>query len=238
LRISSHRTAGEKHRQQRYGRPWIGSRTYLIVVRVVNDGKMEIRPEDWQEEFTLEARPEIIDSAVVATSSKGLDASVAVREPHRIHCSKPLLNKGEWFDIQMLVDGPPASTLDASARVAGGRIVAARRAKIPRFSWPIFGSPIWAAIAVAIIAPILAIGFAHGWFSSISDQIPESTVPTLTGKSVTQVITQLHNAKLHLGNEQFIPSADHPGTVVDQYPSAGSQAAVGSQVSIVVAQHS
>ena len=214
---------------------------YLIVVRVVNDGKIEIRPEDWQEEFSVEVGPEIIDSAVVATSSNGLDASVTVRESHKIRCNKLLLNKGEWFDVQMLVDGPLASTLSVSARVAGTRLVAARRGKIPRFSWPIFKWLGDAGLTGVIVAATGTIGVVTAltltlvWIPSSQ---PESTVPTLTKQPVTRVIAELHNAKLHLGNEQFIPSTYKPGTVVDQYPSAGSQADTGSQVSIVVAQHS
>jgi PASTA domain len=211
---------------------------YLVVVRVVNDGKVEIRPDDWQEEFTLEAGPEIIESAVVAISSKGLDVSVADREAHRIRCSKHLLNKGEWFDVQMLVDGAPCETLDVSARIAGARIGPVRRAKMPQSQWSILegkGKVVF-YILTFVAATVISVLFAYAVGAIPQGQ--ETVVPALTGKSLNQVITKLHQAHLHLGNEQFVPGSDKSEIVVDQYPSAGSYVDIGSQVSIVIARSS
>jgi hypothetical protein len=70
-------------------------------------------------------RSEIIDSAVAGTSSDGLNAFIGVREPHEVSCSKMLLNKGEWFDIQMLVDGQE-DIPDVSARIAGAKLTPGR----------------------------------------------------------------------------------------------------------------
>jgi hypothetical protein len=105
---------------------------YLAVVRVTNAGKVEVRAEDWQEPITLKTNSEIIDSGVVGTSSDGLRADIINREEHSVSCSKVLLNQGEWFDIQMLVDGSDGIS-DVSARIAGARLEQDRRAKAAQY---------------------------------------------------------------------------------------------------------
>jgi hypothetical protein len=101
---------------------------YLMVVRVANGGKVEIRPEDWVEPFSLQTYPEIIDSGVVGTSSKDLNVAVEELKTHQVVFSKLLLNPGEWFDIQVLVDGPGGIT-GVSARIAGATLEPFRRPK-------------------------------------------------------------------------------------------------------------
>lgn len=213
---------------------------YLIVVRVANDGKVEVRPEDWQEAFTLNTESEIIDSGVVGASSKGINASIIGREPHKIYCNKMLMNTGEWFDVQMLVDGPGGIS-DVSARIAGATLAPVSRAKNLRFQLGL--SAVGAGVVVVLIAgAFTSVGrsILHGSVGSVGNevQLQLTVVPTLVGKPVTEVVPNLHKAKLHLGNEQFIPSFGAAGIIVDQYPGAGTRLETGAQVSIVIAQHS
>ena len=94
------------------------------------------------------------------------------------------------------------------------------------FRWVLAFMPV---VLIAVFILPLFVGFPS---------FNQATVPALTGKPSSQVIKDLRQANLHLGNEQFIPSSAEPGTIVDQYPSAGSHVDIGSQVEIVIAQHS
>jgi hypothetical protein len=213
---------------------------HIIVVRVANDGKVEVRPEDWQEPFTLNTGSEIIDSDVVDTSSKSINASIIGRELHKIYCNKMLMNAGEWFDVQMLVDGPGGIS-DASARIAGATLTPVGRAKNLRSQ-----IGLWAVVGVVVVGLLVAGAFTsvgrsilHGSVGNVENQVQLqlTVVPTLIGKPVSEVVPDLHKAKLHLGNQQSIPSSVAAGIVIDQYPGAGTILETGAQVSIVIAQH-
>jgi hypothetical protein len=203
---------------------------HLIVVRVANDGKAEIRPEDWETPFTLKMRSEIIDSAVVGTSSDGLNAFIGVREPHEVRCSKMLLNTGEWFDIQMLVDGQE-DVPDVSARIAGAKLTPGRFSTASAEKRP--ESYRWIPWLLGLV---LVIGVVAGVAYYLLSGPPTTSTPLLIGKSLSQVVPALQRANLHLGSQQFIPSSTPAGIVVDQYPSPGTRLDVGSQVSIVISE--
>ena len=198
---------------------------HLVVVRVTNDGKVEVRPEDWEEPFKLRTESEIIDSGIVGRSSEDLNASIVNRELHEVSCSKLLLNKDEWFDIQMLVDGS-GGALNASARIAGAKLSLARPPgqtawRFRRTSYQI------AAVAGVVIITVLTI--------RLLDQ-PIAHVPTLIGKPVSQAIPDLHRANLNLGREWFVSSSIPPGDIVAQFPIPGSTTMVGAQVSLIVSE--
>jgi hypothetical protein len=215
---------------------------YLVVVRVANGGKVEVRPEDWQEPFTLKTNSEIIDSGVVGRSSNDLSVEITHREARKICCDKVLLNQHEWFDIQVLIDGPGGIS-DVSARIAGARLEPARRSKADR-RWIILGSPYRKAITFYAGTPIAVTGLALLFFNLVYSPLqpvkepPMTRAPQLIGRPVSQVVPDLHRAKLHLGSEQFVPSPGPVGIVVDQDPGVGVRLQVGAQVSIVVAQRS
>jgi hypothetical protein len=214
---------------------------HLVVVRLANDGKVEVRPEDWQKPFTLNTESEIIDSDVVGTSSEGINASIMGREPYKIYCNKMLMNRDEWFDVQILIDGPGGIS-DASARIAGATLAPVSRAKNLRFRLGLW------AVGAGVVVVLFAGAFTgvgqfilHGFQTTVGavgqPQLTVVVVPTLIGKPASEVVPDLHKAKLHLGNEQSIPSSGAAGIVIDQYPDAGTRLGTGSQVSIVIAQH-
>ena len=217
---------------------------HLVVIRVANGGKVEIRPEDWEEPLSLNTSAEIIDSGVVGASSKDLQPEITSGEGHEVCLSKDLLNQGEWYDVQMLLDGS-GGVSGVSARIAGARVEAKRtRAGIrqlmtpPGFSWPPRGV-LLAAFGLIAAVVIYSVAAALGLLSIPPVKTtPTTRVPELTGKPLSRVIPELHQAKLHLGAERFVPSSGPSNIVVDQYPSAGSKLDVGGLVSIAISQRS
>lgn len=89
------------YREQKLGEP------RLVVVRVLNSGKVPIAPEDFVRPLTIS----VGDQAVVAT--KGVSGSEPADlaptldslDEHSVTVEPVLLNAGEWFDIQLLIDG-------------------------------------------------------------------------------------------------------------------------------------
>jgi hypothetical protein len=216
---------------------------HLIVVRVANTGKVEVRPEDWEEPLSLTTSSEIVDSGVVGTSSKDLKVEAAPVESHQIRFGKMLLNQGEWFDVQMLVDGP-GNVSEASARIAGARLEQGKSAKPApapvssksrRYRRPWWRRPVILG-TVLILYLVIIIGAVFA-VPPIFNK-PTVRVPKLIGVSTSQVVQDLRRANLHLGNERFIASLEPAGTIIDQYPGAGSEVDPGSEVSIVIATHS
>jgi hypothetical protein len=208
---------------------------YLVVVRIANTGKMEIRPEDWEEPLSLTVGSEIVDSGIVGTSSRDLKVEVTHVDSRQIRCSKILLNPGEWFDIQMLVDGP-GNMSEASARIAGARLEPGKSPKPPQRRSYKYRRKWWNRYVIVGAVVVFSLAFEVVVLMNLGNS-PTTRVPELVGGSAIQVVPDLHRAKLHLGNERFISSPGPSGTIVDQYPSAGSQVDLGSEVSIVIAKH-
>ena len=214
---------------------------HLIVIRIANGGKVEIRPDDWEEPLSLGSDSEIIDSGVVGQSSKDLQPEIAGAESHQIWLSKILLNQGEWYDVQMLIDGTDG--VSVSARIAGARLEAKRtrvgtnsiRTWLRHFS-SLSSTPIALPSITAVITVIaLIVFFLTGGLKNLSP--PTSRVPQLIGMPLSQVVQELHRAKLHLGAERFVPDSGPVGIVIDQDPGVGSEVDVGGEVSVVISQH-
>jgi hypothetical protein len=211
---------------------------YLVVVRVANGGKVEIRPDDWEELLSFSTGSEIVDSGVVGTSSKDLRVDINLMETNCVTVDRMLLNPGEWFDIQMFVDGPGGVT-EVSARIAGAKLEPSKkrsrllRDRIPNLrALPRSPSAIVILPIVAIVGLTVFVIIGNHYFG-----VPMTSVPQLTGLPVSKVVEHLHHAKLHLGEETFVPSPGPAGIVVDQHPGAGSRVETGGQVSIVITQH-
>jgi hypothetical protein len=66
--------------------------------------------------------------------------------------------------------------------------------------------------------------------------IPPQTVPDLGGDTTAQARQQLAAVGLILGGVTSVPQCDEIGLVQSQQPTAGTQAAVGTSVSVTVAQ--
>ncbi len=63
------------------------------------------------------------------------------------------------------------------------------------------------------------------------------TVPDLMGVSFNEAILRLGNAKLGVGNRNYVPSTtDKPGTVVDQSPKPGELSVQGTTVDLFIVE--
>lgn len=90
----------------------------LLVVRIKNTGKVAIVGEDYVEGPSIHfgSPVEVIDAFQVGGSSPNMVQLIAVGHGHGpVEPEVGLLNSGEYFDLQMLLDGDPGD-VTASAR--------------------------------------------------------------------------------------------------------------------------
>lgn len=91
------------------------------LVRIENHGKVEIRKEDWEIPVGFNFQDSrIVQAAVVDKSDGNIAATIDDQRLDEVSCSlKPmLLNQGEWFDVQLITDGPVEEPA-INARIAG-----------------------------------------------------------------------------------------------------------------------
>ncbi|GAB3863689.1 hypothetical protein GCM10029963_72850 [Micromonospora andamanensis] len=217
---------------------------HLLVLRVANGGKIEIRPEDWIErlKIVVSRGVEIVDAAIAGSAPSNLEVKVEQTEKSQVTISSVLLNRQEWFDVQLLIDGP-GEVQEISARVAGAQLLPGRPIKgmrglistLPRLTSRLhlgeMGS--WAFVSTAVAT----VGFVVAFSSFFLLDRPEmATVPDLTGKSAEVVVPELRRAGLHLGAQDRLPNSAPKGTVIDQHPPGGSKIEKGERVSIVLSE--
>ncbi|WP_224025856.1 hypothetical protein [Arthrobacter sp. NicSoilC5] len=91
------------------------------LVRIENYGKVEIRKEDWEipVEFNYD-ESRIVQAAIVDKSDGNIGATINEHNLSDAKCTlQPmLLNQGEWFDVQIITDGPVEEPA-INARIAG-----------------------------------------------------------------------------------------------------------------------
>lgn len=91
------------------------------LVRIENYGKVEIRKEDWEipVEFNYD-ESRIVQAAIVDRSDGNIAAVIDEQSLSDAKCAlQPmLLNHGEWFDVQLITDGPVEEPA-INARIAG-----------------------------------------------------------------------------------------------------------------------
>lgn len=91
------------------------------LVRIENYGKVEIRREDWEKPVEFGYRESrIVQSAVVDRSDGNIAAVIDQTHQDGTSCvlQPMLLNQGEWFDVQLITDGPVEEPT-INARIAG-----------------------------------------------------------------------------------------------------------------------
>jgi len=212
----------------------------LLVFRIANSGKIEIRPDDFDQPLHLSVG---LDAKVVTAGvvgSQPADLSVKLDKISRsiVALDPVLLNSGDWVDIQLLIDGL-ALEPTVNGRIAGATI-RHRTREAPRLGrgptdlipWPRGASSGWSIIAVVtVVALVLTTLFTV----IFPDQPRQAVVPDLVGKPVSEAPTTLRQAHLHLGGLTLISGSKRPkGTVLDQYPGAGRKVTEDSSVSAVV----
>jgi hypothetical protein len=96
------------------------TRPNLVVVRFGNRGKVEIRSEDYARPVKVSfAKSKLIGSVLV--DELGLDPETEtelLQDGNSLTFTPPLLNKGEWIDLQFVTDGP-IEVPTVTTRVAG-----------------------------------------------------------------------------------------------------------------------
>jgi hypothetical protein len=112
----------------------------IVVVRVGNTGKAELRAQDFDGPVRLEFARSILMSASV---SKKLDESITVdfvRADDSISFTPTLLNAGEWIEFQFVTNGDLEAP-SIHARVAGqdGRVLDVDKRKRAWEPWAVVG---------------------------------------------------------------------------------------------------
>lgn len=94
------------------------SRPNLVVLRFGNRGKVEIRSDDYDRPVMVTFdRAKLIGATLI--DGLHLDVNTALfQEANSVTFIPPMLNKGEWLDLQFVTDGP-LEVPKVDARIAG-----------------------------------------------------------------------------------------------------------------------
>lgn len=91
----------------------------LIVLRLGNAGKAEIRPSDYDGLVRVEfSKGRMLACDISRKLNEQIVAEVTRDTPMSVTVAPSLLNAGEWIDLQFITDGP-VETPKVSARIAG-----------------------------------------------------------------------------------------------------------------------
>jgi hypothetical protein len=207
-------------------------RPRLVIIRIANSGRMEVRPGDFDSDspLTLSTSSQTMVATASVLRTKPNDLSVALqKEPHWVAVRPLLLNRGESVDIQLVLDGKDA--IDVTGRIAGGSIRdrAASRRRVR--DWLGARGP---SIYLLGSTVILMLAFAVGEYFFVYKLDPRVHVPSLIGHDIGSVLPNLRSVGLHLGSENAVPAEAPAGTIVDQSPGPGTPVSSGSSVTIVV----
>jgi hypothetical protein len=134
----------------------------LILLKIVNSGNLNIESKDLDQPLVATLNGEILSSSISYTSPKGLREYVKwnVVDGKQLKFDNMLLNKGDCFEVQVLIDNPsmvskPSATLE-------GRIVGVKEIKEVRYEtitqsqWTL-GQVMIAGITIAIILLLLGL---------------------------------------------------------------------------------
>ena len=93
----------------------------IIVLRIANAGREEIRADDFTRQITIAFRhSKLLARDVINQSSEDIDVTLKVdtSAPNEVTVNPLLLNAGEWIEIQCVTDGP-IERPPLRARIAG-----------------------------------------------------------------------------------------------------------------------
>lgn len=137
----------------------------LVTVRIRNTGKKAIRPEDFDEPVSVSftKNPPIQARIFEGTSPKFGRAAIS-RHGQGVHVESLMINPRDWFDIQILSDGPHGNITVQS------RIVDARPMKlkmVERLMEPLY-------LSEPVLYALVGVAFLVGAF--FAEQFPNEPV--------------------------------------------------------------
>jgi len=133
------------------------SKPNLVVVRLGNRGKVEIRSDDYDGPVKVSfIKSHLIGSVLIDGLNLDLKTELS-QGGNTVEFTPPLLNKGEWMELQLVTDGPLEVPV-VKARVAGqsGEITELARAR-RRFVRRIFLASLVLFFGLVITVIILAV---------------------------------------------------------------------------------
>jgi hypothetical protein len=137
----------------------------LMVLEITNTGNAEIRAEDFAEPFRIKLKDAIrIESVTIAkTRPNGLPVQTIQPDPLTIELAPLLLNPGDQFILEVLLDGK-AAEVEATGRVAGVKQISnlsptKEPRTRPRRAYPaiiqMFSGLVGGLVVAAVCVPVL-----------------------------------------------------------------------------------
>lgn len=126
----------------------------ILVLRLGNTGKAEIRAEDYEGPIKIAFQSsQILSGMVSGKSDDAIDADVISSGAPNAAVFKPvLLNPGEWVDLQFVTDGP-LEIPSIHSRIAGQTVAVSDAEKSRKKVWrPVY----WGALAVLALTPSIS----------------------------------------------------------------------------------
>lgn len=125
----------------------------IIVLRVGNTGKAEIRAQDYDGLVEMEFRSShILSSTVSGQSDDAITVDLGMEGRNAVTFSPPLLNPGEWIELQFVTDGP-LEIPKIHSRVAGQSGTASDVEKNRKKVWQ---SVYWGALGIMVVTPSIS----------------------------------------------------------------------------------
>jgi PASTA domain len=199
-------------------------RPRVVVVRVINTGKVEARSEDFDEPLAVVASRgvEIIAATIAhrkTDAEESQDVKPASIDVTEVVAPKILLNEGEWLEFRLLVEGE-RKPVRLQVHAAGFRLTT----YAPRTS--LFASPVLPfATAILAVSAVISTLLPLPWNTA--------RVPNVVGKPIDQAVSQINDAGLKLGTLNTVRGAK-AGTVISASPVAGKRVDRNSQVTLVI----
>ena len=158
------------------------NRPRFISLRLMNNGRREIRIDDWSTPLTITIRGATIRSALTDAWSKGvLDRTEELEIEGSAAILKPLLlNPRDWVELSLIVDGASESHVTVEARVAGETRPISSSGSAPGLKGPLFFtlSMLFVSVALALINHALYPKF-HLLKNAVANNLLSTTQATI-----------------------------------------------------------
>jgi hypothetical protein len=202
-------------------------RPRVVVVRVTNTGKVEVRDNDFDEPLAVSAtgNAEII-AATIALRRKGAESSLEI-EPTSLGATevvapKVVLNEGEWLEFRLLVEGD-REAINLRGHAAGFSLTpySPRSRGFTSYQWS-------SILAVLLVVSTIVLGLITPF------EKETIAVPNVVGKPIQQAVTQINDAGLKLGTVNHVRSSAEASSVISESPAAGKEVTKDTTITLVV----
>jgi PASTA domain len=204
-------------------------RPRVVVIRVTNTGKVEVRGQDFDEPLALNATDgsEIITATIaVYRGDQSQEVEPAKLSSAEVVAPNVVLNESEWLEFRLLVEG-----YEKPVRLRGHAAGFALTSNAPRGLFSTSGELRW--MVGKFVLPLMIMGAALA-FSLVVLNSDKVQVPNVVGKPVEQAVVQINDSGLKLGTVNRVRGSAKAGTVVSQSPAAGTAMAEDSTITLVV----